>query len=145
MVFERKALAKQQAELTNLSMAEVQRDVKLGRGSTVVLSACNTGRGEIKAEGVVGLSRAVLVAGASAVVVSLWSVSRFPLSLQNRMHAIMCECLLCLYTIISYTCKHVSVCLWSLHNRTRQAVMSTHSVWCVCKISKHNLMLSPHA
>jgi CHAT domain-containing protein len=48
--------------------------LKLGKGSTIVLSACNTGLGEIKAEGVVGLSRSFLSAGAAAVIVSLWSV-----------------------------------------------------------------------
>ena len=40
----------------------------------MVLSACNSGRGKILAEGVVGLSRAFLFAGAAATVVSLWSV-----------------------------------------------------------------------
>ena len=67
----------------DLSMLEVQgsdeaadkrEGVRLGEGGTVVLSACNTGRGEIKAEGVVGLARGFLLAGAAAAVVSLWSV-----------------------------------------------------------------------
>jgi CHAT domain-containing protein len=42
----------------------------------VVVSACQTGRGQLlSGEGIVGLSRAFLYAGARAVVVSLWNVS----------------------------------------------------------------------
>ena len=40
----------------------------------VVLSCCHSGRGEIKAEGVVGIARAFLGAGARSVLVSLWAV-----------------------------------------------------------------------
>ncbi|BAZ48491.1 TPR repeat-containing protein [Nostoc sp. NIES-4103] len=41
----------------------------------VVLSACNTGRGRITGDGVIGLSRSLITAGAPSVVVSLWSVN----------------------------------------------------------------------
>ena len=40
----------------------------------VVLSACETGRGEIKGEGVMGLSRSLIAAGVPTIVVSLWKV-----------------------------------------------------------------------
>jgi len=41
----------------------------------VGLSACQTGLGRVSGEGMIGLSRAFLVAGARAVLVSQWSVS----------------------------------------------------------------------
>jgi len=40
----------------------------------VVLSACDTGRGEIRGEGVIGLSRSLIAAGVPSLVVSLWKV-----------------------------------------------------------------------
>ncbi|XP_065893673.1 tetratricopeptide repeat protein 28-like [Dysidea avara] len=40
----------------------------------VVLSSCDSGRGQVKAEGVIGMARAFLSAGAQSVLVSLWRV-----------------------------------------------------------------------
>ncbi|KAK3752311.1 hypothetical protein QZH41_001498 [Actinostola sp. cb2023] len=44
------------------------------RARLVVLSGCNSGRGKVSAEGVVGIARAFLAAGACAVLVSRWKV-----------------------------------------------------------------------
>lgn len=40
----------------------------------VVLSACDTGRGSITGDGVIGLSRSFIAAGTPSVIVSLWQV-----------------------------------------------------------------------
>ena len=56
-----------------LTMADVL-NAKL-RARLVVLSCCHSGRGKIKAEGVVGLARAFLGAGARSVLASLWAIS----------------------------------------------------------------------
>ena len=52
------------------------KDVKNAqiRARLVVLSCCHTAHGEIKAEGVVGIARAFLGAGARSVLVSLWAI-----------------------------------------------------------------------
>ena len=55
-----------------LTMAEVL-NAKL-EAKLVVLSCCHSGRGKIKAEGVVGLARAFLGAGARSVIGSLWAI-----------------------------------------------------------------------
>ncbi|MDX2099831.1 MAG: CHAT domain-containing tetratricopeptide repeat protein, partial [Leptolyngbyaceae cyanobacterium bins.59] len=44
----------------------------------VVLSACDTGRGRITGDGVIGLSRSLLTAGVPSVIVSLWKVPDAP-------------------------------------------------------------------
>ncbi|WP_322732528.1 CHAT domain-containing tetratricopeptide repeat protein [Nostoc sp. ChiQUE01b] len=52
-----------------------QPDSKLSlHAELVVLSACDTGRGQISGDGVIGLSRSLISAGVPSVVVSLWSV-----------------------------------------------------------------------
>ncbi len=44
----------------------------------VVLSACDTGRGDITGDGVIGLSRALIAAGTPSAIVSLWAVPDAP-------------------------------------------------------------------
>ncbi|XP_044184674.1 tetratricopeptide repeat protein 28-like isoform X2 [Acropora millepora] len=55
-----------------LTMADVSK-VQL-RAKLVVLSCCHSGRGHIKAEGIVGIARAFLASGTRSVLVSLWAV-----------------------------------------------------------------------
>ncbi|MEB3219977.1 MAG: CHAT domain-containing tetratricopeptide repeat protein, partial [Nostocales cyanobacterium 94392] len=52
-------------------------DLKLN-AELVVLSACDTGRGKISGDGVIGLSRSLITAGVPSVLVSLWSVPDAP-------------------------------------------------------------------
>ena len=58
-----------------LKMADLQA-VQL-RARLVVLSCCHSGQGEIKAEGVMGIARAFLGAGARSVLVSLWAIDDY--------------------------------------------------------------------
>lgn len=60
-----------------LLTAEQILEMKLN-AELVVLSACNTGRGRITGDGVIGLSRSLISAGVPSVVVSLWSVPDAP-------------------------------------------------------------------
>ncbi len=48
------------------------------KANLVVLSACDTGRGTINGDGVVGLSRSFMAAGTPSLVVSLWAVPDTP-------------------------------------------------------------------
>jgi CHAT domain-containing protein len=50
------------------------------KASLVVLSACDTGRGRVTGDGVVGLARGFIAAGVPSVIVSLWSVPDAPTS-----------------------------------------------------------------
>ena len=65
--------AGQDGLLTATEIADLSLSAEL-----VVLSACDTGRGEITGDGVVGLSRSLLLAGAEQVMVSLWAVPDAP-------------------------------------------------------------------
>ena len=56
--------------LTMTDVLNAKLDAKL-----VVLSCCHSGQGKIKAEGVVGIARAFLGAGARSVIASLWAVN----------------------------------------------------------------------
>ena len=62
------------ADREDLSKQHVQDKLKLARGATVVLSGCDTLRGQLRPEGAVGVARAFLVSGAGSVVASLWNI-----------------------------------------------------------------------
>ena len=55
-----------------LKMSDISK-VKV-RAKLVVLSCCHSGRGQIRTEGVVGIARAFLGAGARSVLVALWAL-----------------------------------------------------------------------
>jgi CHAT domain-containing protein len=68
-------LAEEPGQDMLLRASEAQQ-LKLSGVELTVLSACNTGSGRLTSgEGVMGLSRAFMIAGSSAVLVSLWPVS----------------------------------------------------------------------
>ena len=70
------ALAPTQESDGLLTAAELlELDLK---ADLVILSACDTGQGRITGDGVIGLSRALMVAGVPSVVVSLWAVPDAP-------------------------------------------------------------------
>ncbi|HAX77728.1 MAG TPA: Fis family transcriptional regulator [Cyanobacteria bacterium UBA11372] len=60
-----------------LLTAEEILDLKLN-AELVVLSACDTGRGKITGDGIIGLSRSLITAGVPSVLVSLWAVPDAP-------------------------------------------------------------------
>jgi CHAT domain-containing protein len=64
-----------QARKSSILTAQQIASMDLNGVDWAVLSACNTGNGELRdGEGVLGLERAFRVAGARSVVMSLWSV-----------------------------------------------------------------------
>ncbi len=71
------ALAPGNGEDGLLTSTEILEDIKLS-AEIVVLSACDTGRGDITGDGVIGLSRSLMAAGTPTVIVSLWSVPDAP-------------------------------------------------------------------
>ncbi|MBE9080364.1 CHAT domain-containing protein [Romeria aff. gracilis LEGE 07310] len=70
------ALAPGSGEDGLLTSAEIY-DMNL-QANLAILSACDTGRGRITGDGVVGLSRSLITAGVPSVIVSLWSVPDAP-------------------------------------------------------------------
>ena len=67
------ALAPKGGDSGFLTTTEIQ-DLKLS-ADLVVLSACDTGRGKISGDGILGLARAFLTAGTPTLMVSLWSIA----------------------------------------------------------------------
>jgi CHAT domain-containing protein len=68
------AFSPTQTENGLLTAREVASNASLP-ADLVVLSACQTGLGRISGDGMLGLSRAFLIAGARTILVSQWSVS----------------------------------------------------------------------
>lgn len=66
-----------------LSAEELSR-LNLSQTKLVVLSACETGLGHLTADGVYGVQRALKIAGAQAMIVSLWRVNDTSCSMLMR-------------------------------------------------------------
>lgn len=70
------ALAPSRSDDGFLTMTQIQ-DLKLN-ADLVVLSACDTARGKMSGDGVLGLSRAFLTAGVPSMLISLWAIPDAP-------------------------------------------------------------------
>ncbi|MEM9216056.1 MAG: CHAT domain-containing protein [Cyanobacteria bacterium P01_F01_bin.150] len=68
------ALAPSASDDGLLTAAEILQLNQRLNAELVILSACDTGRGRITGDGVIGLARSFLAAGTPSVVVSLWQV-----------------------------------------------------------------------
>lgn len=86
-------LSKEDKKRDGLLTAEEILGMKIN-ADLVVLSACDTGRGRITGDGVIGLSRSLITAGTPSVIVSLWAVddgstaflmTEFYQNLQNKL------------------------------------------------------------
>ena len=66
------ALAPSGSDQGMLSADEIAQSTT--KAELVVMSACDSGRGEINDDGVIGLSRAWMAAGAPSVMVTLWQI-----------------------------------------------------------------------
>jgi CHAT domain-containing protein len=71
------ALTPGQGEDGLLTAAEILETLDL-QAELVVLSACDTGLGDITGDGVIGLARSLIASGTPSVLVSLWSVPDAP-------------------------------------------------------------------
>ncbi len=72
------------------TLREIQAD--RFNADLVTISACESGLGPISADGVLGLSRAFLVAGARSVLVSLWRVADIPTRFQmERFYQVLAD------------------------------------------------------
>ncbi|PZO57851.1 MAG: Fis family transcriptional regulator [Phormidesmis priestleyi] len=71
------ALTPTETEDGLLTATEIIEELDL-QADLVVLSACDTGLGRVTGDGVIGLSRSLIAAGATSVIVSLWSIPDAP-------------------------------------------------------------------
>ncbi|MEG4347945.1 CHAT domain-containing protein [Microcoleus sp. A003_D6] len=69
-------LASEEEDNGLLTAGEI-KELKLN-AELVVLSACDTGRGRLAGDGVIGLSRSLISAGVPSIIVSLWAVPDAP-------------------------------------------------------------------
>lgn len=57
-----------------LTVAELYNEVSLAERPLVVLSACQTGKGQARGGGLLGMGRGFMAAGANGLIVTLWDV-----------------------------------------------------------------------